>query len=60
MQELIDQLKQQAGLTEEQATKSVETITNYIKTKLPPMMHGMIDTFLGGAANSGNDLDILG
>ena len=44
---LLDQLKQQAGLTEEQAIKAVQTMATFIKGKVPPMMHGMIDNFLG-------------
>ena len=60
MQDLIDQLKEQAGLTNEQAQKSVETITAYIKAKLPPMMHPMIDSFLGAASAGDKEVDILG
>jgi hypothetical protein len=43
---LLDQLKTKAGLSEEQALKAVQTIADFIKTKVPPMMHGMIDNFL--------------
>ena len=47
MQELIEQLKTNAGLTDEQAEKTLLTIKDYIKSKLPPMMSGMVDNFLG-------------
>lgn len=43
---LLDQLKQKAGLTEDQAVKAVQTVAEFIKSKVPPMMHGMIDSFL--------------
>ncbi|XZF13013.1 hypothetical protein ACTHGU_14600 [Chitinophagaceae bacterium MMS25-I14] len=47
MNELIQQLVEKAGLTEEQANKSVEVIKDYIMSKLPPMMQPMVDNFLG-------------
>lgn len=43
---LLEQLKAKAGLNEEQALKAVQTIADFIKSKVPPMMHGMIDNFL--------------
>lgn len=52
MQELIDQLKTKAGLTDEQAIKSLQIIKEYIQSKLPPMMQGMVDNFLGSSAGS--------
>ena len=60
MQEILDQLKAQAGLTEEQALKSLETISNYIKSKLPSMMHPMIDNFLSASSNTNEEEDFLG
>mgnify|MGYP001555132778 CR=1 FL=1 len=56
MQELIDKLKANAGLTDEQAIKSLQTIKEYIQSKLPPMMQGMVDNFLGSA---GADNDFM-
>ena len=56
MQELIDKLKADAGLTDEQAIKSLQTIKEYIQSKLPPMMQGMVDNFLGSA---GADNDFM-
>ncbi|MBS1772761.1 MAG: hypothetical protein JST82_07870 [Bacteroidetes bacterium] len=43
---LLEQLKTKAGLTEEQAVKAMQTMIEFIKSKVPPMMHGMIDNFL--------------
>ena len=53
--ELINQLVQKAGLTEEQASKAVGVIKEYIQGQLPPMMQGMVDNFLQGGAKSGDD-----
>jgi len=47
MQELVQQLIQKAGLTQEQAEQSIQVIQEYIKSQLPPMMQGMVDNFLG-------------
>ncbi len=47
MQDLIEQIKANAGVTEEQALKTLQTVQEYIKSKLPPMMSGMVDNFLG-------------
>lgn len=47
MQELIDQLKSNAGLTEEQAVKSIETIKDFVKEKFP-MMAGAVDQLFQG------------
>jgi hypothetical protein len=42
MTDLIDKLKSQAGITEEQALKSIEVIKNYTKEKFP-MFAGAIE-----------------
>jgi hypothetical protein len=46
MDDLIQQLKEKAGLSDEQAVKALQTIKEYIQSKLPPMMSGMVDNFL--------------
>ncbi len=47
MQELINQLVEKAGLTEDQAKKSIDVLREYILGKIPPMMQPMVDNFLG-------------
>jgi nucleoid DNA-binding protein len=47
MQELIDKLKEQAGINDEQAVKALETIKEYVKEKFP-MLGGAVDNLLGG------------
>ena len=47
MQELIDKLKSDAGLTEEQAKKAIETIKTFVVEKFP-MLEGAIGSLFGG------------
>ncbi len=55
MQEIINRLVQEAGITPEQAALSLETIKNYVKEKFP-MLGGAVDNMFAsqpGADNSG-------
>ncbi len=47
MQELIEKLKAEAGITEEQAEKVLAALKSYIVEKYP-MLEGMIGNFFGG------------
>jgi ElaB/YqjD/DUF883 family membrane-anchored ribosome-binding protein len=47
MQDLIQQLKDKAGLTDDQAYKALVTMKEYIHSKVPPMFAGVVDNFLG-------------
>ena len=47
MQELIDKLKTEVGLTEEQAKKAIETIKNFVIDKFP-MLEGAVGNLFGG------------
>ena len=46
MNELIEKLKSEAGLTEEQAKKAIETIKNYVVDKFP-MLEGAVNNLFG-------------
>ena len=46
MQELIEKLKTEAGLTEEQAKKAIETIKNFVVEKFP-MLEGAVSNLFG-------------
>lgn len=46
MQELLEKLKTDAGLTDEQAKKAVETIKNYVVEKFP-MLEGAVGSLFG-------------
>lgn len=47
MQELINKLKAEAGLTDEQARKAIEAIKNYVVEKFP-MLEGAVNNVFGG------------
>jgi len=47
MQELLDKLKAEAGLTEEQAKQAIATIKNYVVEKFP-MLEGAVGNLFGG------------
>ncbi len=46
MQELLEKLKAEAGLTDEQAKKALETIKNYVVQKFP-MLEGAVNNIFG-------------
>ena len=46
MQELIDRLKNEAGLTDEQAKNAIETIKKYVVEKFP-MLEGAVQNIFG-------------
>ena len=41
MQELVEKLKSEAGLTDDQAKKAIETIKNFVVEKFP-MLEGAV------------------
>jgi nucleoid DNA-binding protein len=47
MQELIEKLKAEAGLTDEQAKKAVEAVKNFVVEKFP-MLEGAVSNIFGG------------
>jgi hypothetical protein len=48
MQELINKLQSEAGLTEEQAKKVIETIKIFVIEKFP-MLEGAVNNIFGNA-----------
>ncbi len=48
MQELIDRLMQNAGLSAEQAAKALETIKDFVKEKFP-MLGGAVDNMFASS-----------
>ena len=60
MQELINHLKEKAGITEEQAIKSIDAVKDFVKEKFP-MMAGAVDNLLGKyeAASTTKDTSFL-
>jgi hypothetical protein len=47
MQELIDKLKAEAGLTEDQAKQAITSIKNFVVEKYP-MLEGAVNNVFGG------------
>jgi hypothetical protein len=48
MEELIQRLKAEAGLTEEQAKKAIETIKNFVVEKFP-VLEGAVGNLFGNS-----------
>lgn len=57
MDELVRQVAQKTGISEELARKAVETVVGYLKDKLPEPLAAHIDTALGAAAPAIAGLD---
>lgn len=49
MADLIKELQERAGITEDQAVKTLYVLKEYVESKVPPMMRGMVDKLLGDA-----------
>ncbi len=58
MDDLIAQLKENAGLTHEQAIKVIHTMKDYLQGKVPPMFSGFVDKFF--AKHNIDDIDPVG
>ena len=52
MEELIRQVTERAGISEEQARSAVNTVIGYLKTNLPAGLAGPLDSVLGGAGGA--------
>lgn len=51
MQELIDRISSEAGISNDQAVKSLEVIKGYVKEKFP-MLAGAVDNLFGSSPES--------
>ena len=56
MEELVRQVTERAGISEEQARSAVNTVIGYLRTNLPAGLAGPLDGLLGGAAGAGGGL----
>ena len=56
MKELVQQLKDTAGLNDEQAVKAIQVMKAFIHAKVPPMFTGFVDNFFAedNAADAGD------
>ena len=55
MEELINKLMENAGISQEQATKALETIKDFVKEKFP-MLGGAVDNLFSSAGSSDDGL----
>ena len=51
MQELITRLTEKAGISTEQASKTIDTIKEFVKEKFP-MLSGAVDNMFAGSADN--------
>ncbi|MDP0492654.1 MAG: hypothetical protein Q7Q71_16540 [Verrucomicrobiota bacterium JB023] len=60
MNELKEKLQDVLNLDDEMADKAVEIVTDFLKSKLPENLHGLIDNFeSGGAEAAGKAMDMV-
>ncbi len=59
MDDLVQQLKDRAGLTEDQALKALDTMKDYLMGKVPPMFSGFVDSFFAKAGKTTDEIDPL-
>jgi uncharacterized protein (DUF2267 family) len=52
MDDLIKQVSERTGLSEEKAKTAVDTVVNFLKDKLPSPIAGQIDNALSGAGST--------
>lgn len=65
MDELVRQVTQRTGISEEQARTAVETVVSFLKERLPAPIAGQVDSVIGGGAGAAGGLadkagDMLG
>ena len=56
MEELIRQVTQRAGISEEQARTAVQTVLGYLQNNLPAGVSQQLGGLLGGGAASGGGI----
>ena len=65
MDELIKQVVERTGISEQQARGAVETVLGFLKNRLPEPLSGQLDGLVGGASGAAGGLagaagDVLG
>jgi hypothetical protein len=62
MDELINQVSEKAGISQEQARAAVETVAGFLKERIPAPYNNYVDSFLGksGGESGGGIGDMLG
>ena len=65
MDELIRQVVERSGISEQQARGAVDTVLGFLKTRLPEPLAGQLDGLVGGATGAAGGIagaagDVLG
>lgn len=58
MEELIQQIVSKTGISESNARSAIETVVNFLKTKLPAPLAGQVDAALGSAGSALGNVDL--
>jgi hypothetical protein len=58
MEELIQQIVSKTGISESNARSAIETVANFLKTKLPGPLAGQVDSALGTAGGALGGVDL--
>lgn len=53
MDELVKLVTQKAGITEEQAKTAINTVLEFVKSKLPPPLASQVDGVISGKTDLG-------
>jgi hypothetical protein len=59
MDQLIQQVTEKTGISEDQARTAVNTVISFLKTKLPEPIAGQLDKIAGGGDAAGGGLGDL-
>lgn len=60
MEELIKQVSEKAGISEEQARTAVNTVADFLKERVPAPYSSYIDKFMSGGGGEGGFASGLG
>jgi len=60
MEELIKQVSERAGISEEQARTAVETVADVLRERIPAPYNKYVDSFLNSEGGSGGMGGIFG
>ena len=56
MEELVKRITEKTGISEDQARSAINTVTGFLKEKLPAPLAGQIDNVLSGAGGISDKL----
>jgi uncharacterized protein (DUF2267 family) len=60
MEELVRQVAERTGISEEQARTAVTTVLGFVKERLPEPIAGQVESALSGQPGEGGGLGSLG